>query len=88
MILKEFVILAPQGMHARPATILLKLAKQFRSEISLKKDEKQVPLKSMLNILACSIKCGDSISVLVHGEDEADAALAMEKFFTQDLQNL
>jgi phosphotransferase system HPr (HPr) family protein len=75
-------------MHARPAAILLKLAKQFRSEIDLKKDGKQVPLKSMLNILACSIKCGDTVSVIIHGEDEADAALAMENFFTRDLQNL
>jgi phosphocarrier protein HPr len=88
MILRDFVILAPQGMHARPAAILLKLAKQFRSEIDLKKDGKQVPLKSMLNILACSIKCGDTVSVIIRGEDEADAALAMENFFTRDLQNL
>ena len=88
MISRDFVILAPQGMHARPAAILLKLAKQFRSEIDLKKDGKQVPLKSMLNILACSIKCGDTVSVIIHGEDEADAALAMENFFTRDLQNL
>jgi phosphocarrier protein HPr len=88
MIIKDFVILAPQGMHARPATILLKLLKQYKSEISLKKDGKQMNMKSILNILGCSIKCGDTVSVIIHGEDEADAALAMENFFIRDLQNL
>jgi phosphocarrier protein HPr len=88
MISKEYTILAPQGMHARPAANLLKLARQFKSEISLKKDGKEVPLKSMLNILAISIKCGDSVMVITQGEDEREASAAMEGFFLQELINL
>jgi phosphocarrier protein HPr len=88
MISKDYVILAPQGMHARPATTLLKLTKQFKSEISMKKGDKLVQMKSMLNILAISAKCGDTISVIINGEDEADAAVALETFFTIDLVNL
>jgi len=87
MISKDYVILAPQGMHARPATNLLKLTKQFKSTISLKKDEKQIQLKSMLNILAMSAKCGDTVSILIEGEDENDAALALDSFFTKELIN-
>jgi phosphocarrier protein HPr len=88
MIARDYVILAPQGMHARPAATLLKLAKQFKSDISLKKEEKLVTMKSMLNILAISVKCGDTISVIIQGEDEADAALAMDEFFTRVLIDL
>lgn len=87
MILKDYIILDPHGMHARPATVLLKLARQFKSNISLKKDGKQVQMKSMLNILGLSVKCGDSISVIIDGEDESDASVAMDSFFNEEMKN-
>jgi phosphotransferase system HPr (HPr) family protein len=40
MITKDYVITAPLGLHARPATTLIRLAKNYKSAISLKKGEK------------------------------------------------
>jgi phosphocarrier protein HPr len=88
MITKEYIILAPEGMHARPATALIKLTKKFRSSFNLKKDEKTVRLNSMLNILAMGAKGGESIFVIVEGEDETDAAAALDEFFNMQLKNL
>ena len=88
MILKEYIIYSPHGIHARPATALLKLAKTFNSSFSLKKGDKLIPLKSMLNILALGAKCGDSISVIIEGDDETDAAFAIDSFFNDLLKNL
>jgi phosphotransferase system HPr (HPr) family protein len=88
MIEKEYIILAPEGIHARPATALVKLAKHFKSVISLKKGEKIIRLNSLLNILSMGAKGGDPISILIEGEDEVAAAEALDKFFTQQLQNL
>jgi phosphocarrier protein HPr len=87
MISKDYTILDPHGMHARPATVLLKLARQYKSSISLKKDEKQVQMKSMLNILALSAKCGDTISVIIEGEDEVTASDALDLFFNEEMKN-
>ena len=87
MILREYIIIDQHGMHARPATALLKLGRQFRSDISLKKDEKMIQMKSMLNILGLALKNGDTVSVIIEGEDELDAAKALDTFFIEDMKN-
>ncbi len=80
--------MAVQGMHARPATALVKLGKNFKSAISLKKGEKTVKLNSLLNILSLSIKGGETVSVVIEGEDEVSAADAIDRFFEEELKNL
>lgn len=88
MISKDYVIQAAEGIHARPATALLKLSRNFTSAISLRKGDKTVKLNSMLNILAMATKGGETLTVLVEGEDEQQAAAALEQFFTTELKNL
>ncbi len=41
----------------------------------------------MLNILSVSAKCGDTISVVIDGEDETDAAAAFDYFFNEEMKN-
>jgi phosphocarrier protein len=86
MISKEYIILDPHGMHARPATVLLKLARQYKSTMSLKKDTTQVQMRSILNILGLAAKSGDTISVLIEGEDESEAAAALDYFFNEEMK--
>ncbi|MDB5151899.1 MAG: HPr family phosphocarrier protein [Mucilaginibacter sp.] len=88
MISKDYMIMAPQGIHARPATTLIRLTKNFKSAVSLKRGDKVVRLNSMLNILSMTIKGGETISVIVEGEDEANAAQAIDLFFTEQLKDL
>ncbi|PUZ26101.1 HPr family phosphocarrier protein [Chitinophaga parva] len=88
MISKAYVIQAAEGIHARPATALLKLSRNFTSVISLRKDGKTVKLNSMLNILAMATKGGETLTVLVEGEDEQQAAAALDHFFTTELKKL
>ena len=88
MISKDYVITAPEGIHARPATTLIRLVKTFKSVVNLKKEDKVVRLNSMLNILAMGAKGGDTISIIVEGEDEALAAAAIDNFFREELKNL
>lgn len=88
MISKDYVIQAAEGIHARPATALLKLSRNFTSAISLRKGDKTVKLNSMLNILAMATKGGETLTVLVEGEDEQQAAAALDQFFTTELKNL
>lgn len=85
MITKDYLITAPEGIHARPATALVKLTKKFRSTVSLQKENKVTRLNSMLNILTMGAKGGDIITVLIEGEDEAEAALAIDVFFKESV---
>ncbi len=71
----ELVIQNPTGLHARPAKVLVTLAKQFKSEIRLLYGEKNANAKSMVSVLTLGAVSGSAITVQVNGEDE-DAALA------------
>jgi phosphocarrier protein HPr len=86
MISRNYTIIDPLGMHARPATALLKLSRQYKSAIVIRKDGRSVPVKSMLNLLALGIKFGDKITVEIEGEDEPAAGEAIEIFFTEEIK--
>jgi phosphocarrier protein HPr len=85
MISKTYTILAPEGMHARPATAMVKLAKPFQCVILLKYGEKSARLNSLLGILSMGIKGGATIVVEMDGADEDAAAAAFDTFFAANL---
>jgi len=73
------------GLHARPASIFVKLAKNFRSKIEIKKGDKKINGKSMLGLLSMSIVQGDKIELIVDGDDEQNAIEALEELFNDGL---
>jgi phosphocarrier protein HPr len=83
MIRKDYIILAPEGIHARPAAALVKLARGFKAAVYLIKGEKTVQLNSLLNLLQMGAKGGDTITVSIEGEDEVVAAEALDQFFSE-----
>jgi phosphocarrier protein HPr len=87
MISKEYIITSTDGIHARPATRLARLAKLYRSTASMKKGDRVVSMNSMLNILTLGAKGGDTITVLIEGVDEVDAHAAIDQFLTEELSN-
>ncbi|MBS1664120.1 MAG: HPr family phosphocarrier protein [Bacteroidetes bacterium] len=87
MIIKEYTILAQEGMHARPATALVKLARGFVSKVLVRKGEKEVKLSSLLNVLSMGVQGGDTITVMIDGEDEGKAAEAIDAFFHEGLKD-
>lgn len=71
----ELVIQNPTGLHARPAKVLVTLAKQFKSDIHILHLTKKANAKSMVSVLTLGVAKGSEITIQVDGEDE-DAALA------------
>src|SRR5512138_3390067 len=71
----ELVIQNQTGLHARPAKVLVNLAKQFKSIISIQHAGKKANAKSMVSVLTLGAVRGSNIVVHVDGEDE-DKALA------------
>jgi phosphocarrier protein len=88
MIVNNYTIMAAQGLHARPAAALVKLAKTYKSAISLKKGDQEVRLNSLLNLLSLALKGGEVISIVIEGEDEEEAAAAIDRFFNEELKGL
>ena len=68
-----------------PSDQLVKTAKNFNSEITIAKDGKSVNALKLMALMGLGVKCGDTITVTVSGEDEESAASAMEEFFKSNL---
>jgi phosphocarrier protein len=62
------------GLHARPASDLVKLAGSFSSEIHVEKDGLQVNCKSIMGVLMLAAEQGSTLRFTAVGTD-ADAAL-------------
>ena len=73
------------GIHARPAGLLAKKAKEFESAVMLSKDGKTVNAAKLIAVMGLGVKCGDTITVTVEGADEERAAAEMESFFSENL---
>ncbi len=67
MITKQYTITSAQGLHARPATTLIRLVKNFKSIVNIQKGGKTVRLNSMINLLSLTIKGGETITITKHG---------------------
>lgn len=81
----EYVITDPVGIHARPAGLLVKAAKQYASKITLQKGDKSSDATRLMTLMGLGVKCGDTVTVTAEGADE-DAALAgMQEFFAVNL---
>jgi phosphoenolpyruvate-protein phosphotransferase len=74
----EIVIHNPTGLHARPAKVLVKLAKQFQSDIKIQHGEKTANAKSMVSVLTLGASKGANVTVMVDGEDEETALAEIE----------
>ncbi|MDR1134511.1 MAG: HPr family phosphocarrier protein [Synergistaceae bacterium] len=88
MISKEYTILAPEGLHARPAKEFLNLVRQFKSKVVLIKDGITADAGSMLGILSMQATYNSKIILEVSGEDEVHAAERFDCFFDKEIINL
>ncbi|MCK9245867.1 MAG: HPr family phosphocarrier protein [Anaerolineaceae bacterium] len=70
------------GLHARPASEFVALAKTFESKVTVRRldDEAALPAnaKSIIKILAQGLSVGTPIEIAAEGVDEVEAA---EKLF-------
>ncbi|MBO5416874.1 MAG: HPr family phosphocarrier protein [Clostridia bacterium] len=73
------------GIHARPAGLLAKTAKQFKSDILIEKNGKMVNATKLMMLMGLGVRCGETVKVSVVGEDETEAAAAMKDFFEKNL---
>lgn len=81
----SYTIKDKYGLHARPAGMLVKLAKEYKSEIEIQKDGTSVNATKLMALMGMNVKCGEKVTVTVNGDDEEAAVAAIEKFFADNL---
>ncbi len=71
----KVVVRHEAGLHARPAALFVKCAKQFSSDIQVTSSGKAVSAKSIVLILTLAVQPHSEIELTANGVDE-DAAIA------------
>ena len=85
--MKEFkyVITDPEGIHARPAGILVKQAAGYQSTVKIAKGEKSADAKRIFGVMGLGVKTGEEVTITVEGADEEKAIAELEEFFKENL---
>ena len=66
-----------EGMHARPASVFVRTASRFQSEVTLTAGETTVNGKSIMGLLMLALCAGAEVTVAATGSDEVEAADAL-----------
>ena len=77
----EVVLMNEQGLHARPASVLVRICNNIKSDIELIKDDMTADPKSILEIMALGAETGETVTLNVEGEDEEEAFKLIAEFF-------
>ena len=75
MVERTVQILNKNGLHARPAAEIVKLAAKYTSEITISRDGTEVNGKSIMGVMMLAAECGSSLVLRADGTD-ADAAVS------------
>ena len=76
MVSKKVIVNNATGLHARPATLLVKKASSFKSNISIDFNGKKANVKSLIGVLSLGVTKDSEITVMASGDDET---LAVEE---------
>mgnify|MGYP003235331820 CR=1 FL=1 len=80
--MKEFkyVVTDAQGIHARPAGILVKAIAKKTSG-----DTREVNAKSIMAVMSLGVKKGNEVIITAEGEDEEEAIAEIQKVLEENL---
>lgn len=73
---RDIVVSNELGLHARPASMLVRTASGFQSNVELVKNDMTVDCKSVLGLMMLSAVKGTELKVVAYGAGDAAAAAA------------
>ena len=83
---KRIKIQNPQGMHARPASVFVKIANRYECEVTVKKDGESVNGKSIMGLMTLAANKGSILEIETNGPDAKEAMEELEKFLANDTE--
>ncbi len=67
---KTLKIINRLGLHARAASMFVKIAERYKCEVEMEKDGVKVNAKSIMGILMLAAPMGSTVKIITNGEDE------------------
>ena len=85
--MKEFsyTIKDKDGIHARPAGLLIKALTAYKSAITISRGSDSCDGKKLLALMKMRVKFGETITLKADGEDEDAAVKVAEEFLSANL---
>ena len=81
---KDFHVIAETGIHARPATILVQTASNFKADIKLEYKGKSVNLKSIMGVMSLGVGQGADVTISAEGDDADEAMKSITETMTKE----
>ncbi|HVI42420.1 MAG TPA: HPr family phosphocarrier protein [Anaerovoracaceae bacterium] len=81
----KYVVKENVGIHARPASMLVKEAASYTSAVTIESGGKKADVKRLLALMALGVKCSQEVTFFIEGEDENIAAIELERFCSRNL---
>ena len=85
MLERNYTICNSQGLHARPASLLVQLASQSKSNVSILKNGKEYNAKSILGVMSVGASKGEEIILRIDGPDELETDAKIAELFANNL---
>lgn len=83
MMEREITVTNTLGIHARPASMIVKTATQYKSDITLLKDDVSSDAKSIMGVMMLAAAQNSKITIQANGPDEEQAVAVIAELFEQ-----
>jgi len=80
---RTVVVTNPQGLHARPADLFVKLARRYTANVEVIKDSERVDGKSILAMLTLAAVENTELVIEATGADAEQAVAALAELFSR-----
>ncbi len=70
MIEREVTVVSDAGVHARPASMIVKEAMKYPCEVTIIKDDIEANGKSIMSVIGLAILSGTTLTIRADGEGE------------------
>ena len=84
MIRRQITVTHCTGLHARPASIIVRTLEKFNADIRIHKDGQVISGKSIIGVLTLAAERGTKLTIVFDGPDEEAAAHAFKTMFIRD----
>ena len=80
-----YIIKDKEGIHARPAGIIVSEAKKYSSSISITNKGKKADLKRIFGVMGLCVKSNEEVLIEIDGADEELAYTKLKELFEENL---
>lgn len=80
----QTVVKCESGLHNKQATYFIQKANEFRSNIWIEVEEKQINAKSLLGVLSMGVTTGTTVTLIADGADEELAVKSLVQMLQKD----